>query len=494
MAMDMLAVTIGVGEPYAVLAREAAQRMRACTGLEVRILGERELAQAGVRHPDQLKFRLFDLVEAEHLLIFDADAFCLRPWQPRTFAGGPEWVAVRGFWFDPRVQQLGQMQGFEANISNGGLFICNRQHHARVLRLAEHLQPGSNTFLGVDSTDELALAMALRVLGIPIRFLDRRYNWIQFGRGGLEDSADVIVAHACRQDLRARYLAGSPAIREGTGPGDGGAIPEELAGKTFIYDRVGYDLRPLSFRADGTVGAGGEEAERYYFLARGEETRRPRGRELVIGSAWEQTCRLRRGPDGIWRGRWLAHEGMPVTLEKHRAQVLLDLLAERGDLARPLVGVEVGVWQGESSRLLLHGLSGLHLYLVDPWQAEHAGQGKPILQHTCDQAWAQAADVTAFAAARRTIVPGPQRQVASFVPDGLDLVFLDADHSPEQTREAIDTWWPKWAGGCGGLFAGHDYGNPNFLGVKQAVDDFARQHGLRVRTGPDLVWWYEVGP
>ncbi len=479
MRVDLIGVTIGVGAEHARLAAEAARRMQSLAGVPVRILSEEEFRRSGCRNPNHLKFRLFDLVDAENVLYFDADAFCIRPWSPSALAGGREWVAVRGFWFDERVRRLGEIYGFGEDTFSGGLFLCNRAHHERVLRLAESLQPVDDTFHGLCNPDEIAFATALKALRIPTRYLDRRYNWLQFGRGDLAEGAGVIVAHACDPEMRRRYLQGSDLDLAPAGPTEGGISPE-LAGRAFLYERVGHDKRPLQFREDGTIGEGGGDAERYFFSTAGGDT-------VVLGSAWDTTCRLSRDADGAWRGRWSRWERMPVTLAPHRAQVLLDWLAPQGR-ARPLVGVEVGVDRGETSALLLRGLPGLHLYLIDPWHASAIDATRT--QAACDRAMARAAAATAFAAERRTLMPCGHERAAPFVPAGLDLVFLDADRSEEGTREAIALWWPKVA--AGGLLSGHDYGHPDYPGVKAAVDAFARRRKLRVRTGPDMVWAYEA--
>lgn len=485
MRTELVGVTIGVGPEHARLATLAADRMRRFAGLPVAILNEEDFRRTGLRDPNHLKFRLFDLVEAENILYFDADAFCLQPWEPRVFLGGPEWIAVRGFWFDKQVQQLGAVYGFGADTFNGGFFLANRRQHRQVLLLAETLQRPDSTFLGLKNPDEIALSTALKLLAVPVRFLDRRFNWIQYGRGQLAHTAGVIIGHACDARLRERYLRGDcPDPMSGR---SAGKIPAELAGKIFVYDHVGHYRQPLSFRADGTLG-GGRDTERYYFLAgkAGNE-------ELVLGSVWDESCRLRRQDDGVWRGRGQDEEWQQVTLRRHRAQVLLDLLEARGRSGQLLQGAEVGVWEGESSAILLQGLPGLHLYLVDAWQVKLAAEGARIsTQEEFDRAMIRAEEATRFAAARRTLIPCPEQQAAAFLPDKLDLVFLDADHSYETTRTAIKTWWPKVA--PGGLLAGYNYGNPKLPGVKRAVEEFAGQQELEVRTAEAMVWWFEVKP
>jgi SAM-dependent methyltransferase len=493
MAHELVAVTSGIGEIHSQLAQIAARRMEQFTGLPVEILGEADLRRCGLTDPNHLKFRLFDLVDAENVLYFDADAFCLQPWDPRPFCNRPEWTAVRGFTFDPRMEQLGRIYGFGDATFNGGFFLCNRTHHVRALRLGESLQPEDGTFHGLVNPDEIAFGTALKILDIPIRFLDRRYNWIQFGRGNLSHHASSIIAHACDTVLRSAYLNGqSFAI--------GDAHPDEelfarLGGRVWRYDRIGYDDRAMELRPDGTIGAGSGTVERYYF-----GVRRTGRTELVIGSVFEETCTLTEGSDGVWRGRWSDYEQMPVTLMRHRAQVVIDLLTQRGVQEKRLAGVEVGVFRGETSALLLRGLPGLHLHLVDPWRTSvdeaafwlPGSEGDPARnQALFDDIMRRAVSATEFAADRRTIVPCASQTAARHLEETFDLIFIDAgDHAEREVARDIEAWHSRLR--PGGLLCGHDYAHPEFPGVKRAVDEFAAARHLTVQTGHDYVWYFDT--
>lgn len=486
---EMVAVTIAIGSEHESLAEIAAERMRCHTGLPVKILGADDLARTEWSHPTQLKFRLFDLVAAENILFFDADVFCQRPWNPREFADRKEWVAVRGWWFDPWVQRFGGVYGFGDDVFNVGFFICNRTHHLSVLRLAESVQRVRSNYHGLASLDELALNTARAALGIPVHFLDRRFNWIQHGRGHLSDLADVVLAHACDAQLRQRFLCSfgvAPSI------GQASCAATEFNEATYIYDRIGYDERPMTFRSDGTIGKGGGDAERFWFVRpdAGEPT-------LTIGSVYDETCALTKHSDGIWRGRWNDYERMPIRLIRHRAQVLIDLLTRLRGRTADLIGAEVGVCTGETSELLLKGLPNLHLFLVDPWRTPTPGTDywktgagdSTMTQSMFDDVLERAAIRTAFAAHRRTIVLCESAEAAAFLPAELDFVFIDGDHSYSGVMRDLETCWPRVA--KSGVLTGHDYGNPNFPDVKRAVDEFAASHGLSVRQGSDSVWFYD---
>lgn len=62
-----------------------------------------------------------------------------------------------------------------------------------------------------------------------------------------------------------------------------------------------------------------------------------------------------------------------------------------------------------------------------------------------------------------------------FSDGSVKFVFLDADHFPESVTDDIAASRPKIV--HGGVMAGHDYGDPEWPGVKQAVDRFFAWRG-----------------
>jgi hypothetical protein len=87
------------------------------------------------------------------------------------------------------------------------------------------------------------------------------------------------------------------------------ADARSVAGRRFEYNRVGYDSRTLALLIDGTVGEGAAEQEMFWDFS--EEAG---NRVLRLWGQHGITCRLQRNGDQIWRGRWLAHERMPIEL------------------------------------------------------------------------------------------------------------------------------------------------------------------------------------
>jgi predicted O-methyltransferase YrrM len=65
----------------------------------------------------------------------------------------------------------------------------------------------------------------------------------------------------------------------------------------------------------------------------------------------------------------------------------------------------------------------------------------------------------------------------------VDFVFIDSSHELEETVETFEAWRPKLT--SGGVVAFHDYGDPLYPGVEQAV----AQLGLAGRADGDVYIW-----
>lgn len=86
-------------------------------------------------------------------------------------------------------------------------------------------------------------------------------------------------------------------------------IASRLTSRLHRYHRVGYDTRLISFLPNGTIGAGAASNEAYWELVP-----MPGQPLLEIGSVHKPICTLNPDATGVWRGRWLDHERMPVEL------------------------------------------------------------------------------------------------------------------------------------------------------------------------------------
>lgn len=318
----MIAVTIGVGEPFHEMALIAGDLASRFTGLKVKVLAEEHFQQCRARYPNHLKFRLFDLAEDDDILYFGADLVFLRAWDPAQFADREEIVCVRDMWFEPHITQDAESNGIPINeYFNSGMFIINRRNHERLLRAAE----AELLVLKSRFVDQTALNVARVRLGIAPLFLDRRYNWLRFGSSRLRSMVPICAGHYTdigKEEMLALIAAAqsskvasdaTAAFLSFLGPEPDLEIDEAaceyFAGKTFNYRRIGHDERAMEFRADGTMGEGATRMELYWFVHR-----RKGIPTLAITAFDEVTCELQEDETGVWRGMWSKYDRVPVEL------------------------------------------------------------------------------------------------------------------------------------------------------------------------------------
>src|SRR3990167_266405 len=152
------------------------------------------------------------------------------------------------------------------------------------------------------------------------------------------------------------------------------------------------------------------------------------------------------------------------------AMPLAELILERGYKR----GVEVGVWVGTSSRLLLNLPCIEKLYLVDPWltypevtktQEEIDGYARYVYE------------TTAKFGDRVEIFRMWSLQGACHVPANLDFVYLDGAHDYYNVRNDIMAWRfhiRKEGILCGDDYSYEPYGNKHGFNfeVHKAVNQF----------------------
>lgn len=201
-----VAVTIGVGR-FAQLANLAAREVRELTGLETVILGDRHFHDSELEHPCFLKFRIADLVDAENVLYFDADIVCLEKWCPSEFFGGAGIVAVRDRMMPPILEEAGAWGVPPDQYFNAGMMMFSPRRHRQWLRHAEQIRFAHDTAF----QDQSPLNASRMQLEIPLRLLDRRFNFLGFGASSLSLDISTVNAHKIapdRVDLNEAYLRG----------------------------------------------------------------------------------------------------------------------------------------------------------------------------------------------------------------------------------------------------------------------------------------------
>jgi hypothetical protein len=156
----------------------------------------------------------------------------------------------------------------------------------------------------------------------------------------------------------------------------------------------------------------------------------------------------------------------------------------------PVIGVELGVWKGETFKYLLKNSNKLSiLYGVDLYQPQPTNNGpEKWLPGENGHAWDHETyyqDLVSFCSkleSPRGIILRKDTTEASieFMNESIDFVFIDADHGYEGCLRDIQNWSPKVR--KGGFIIGHDI---HFETVRSAVESYFSTYN----TGDDFLWW-----
>ena len=131
--------------------------------------------------------------------------------------------------------------------------------------------------------------------------------------------------------------------------------------------------------------------------------------------------------------------------------------------------VELGTATGWTSGALLLADPRRRLTSYDPVVREHREAYLRLLPRSARE--------------RLEIVPAPGHEARG---DGVELLFVDSSHDREATVAELRAWRPRLAPGA--LVVLHDYGNPAYPGVAEAVAELelaGREHaGLWLWEAP----------
>ena len=167
------------------------------------------------------------------------------------------------------------------------------------------------------------------------------------------------------------------------------------------------------------------------------------------------------------------------------AEVLVDLYKSLGP---NISGVEIGVCRGENIKQLLDACPNIaKLYGIDPWEAY---KDKLTISANLANSWySQATKLLHdyIVKERTSLIRGRSLdEVKKFLPETMDLVFIDGNHSFDAALADCKAWWPKVK--AGGVLSGHDYRLKDHE-VRLAVSEFAATKSLRVIDVQHLCWY-----
>lgn len=281
------------------------------------------------------------------VLYLDADSVPTR--DPSFLFDHPEYLRHGAiFWPDlppydraewtPEVvwQNVGLEKREEVDFESGQ-FMVDKGRRAKELGVTVHINDYSDWYYQFVYGDKTTFHLAWRVCGSDYAITRHSAGWTwpaiqqhdfdgeilfqhvcqgkdQLGRGALENLRDAHLAREAAERLRCSWhgkiwSAVDCTVEESD-------LMLSLAG-TYVYKRtqiVGEPTREIELKADGTIGKGGAACERDWCVRAidGVTT------IVITGSAHKHTqiamMFLTESSDGIWRGRWQAHERGPVEL------------------------------------------------------------------------------------------------------------------------------------------------------------------------------------
>jgi len=137
--------------------------------------------------------------------------------------------------------------------------------------------------------------------------------------------------------------------------------------------------------------------------------------------------------------------------------------------------VEVGVNNGNFSKVLIDRSNAQNIYLVDPWKEDSPDSIDIDKYGTKDDQDARYNMVLERFKKNLNVklVRKESSQAANEFEDGyFDFIYIDALHEYKHVKDDLNVWYPKLKNG--GLFAGHDYKRSRSKrGLCLAVDEFA---------------------
>jgi len=149
------------------------------------------------------------------------------------------------------------------------------------------------------------------------------------------------------------------------------------------------------------------------------------------------------------------------------------------------IGAEIGVDRALNAIDMLEHIPDLFLYLIDPWKGRAA-----IRAYSRSRRYVNAMKRLIPYENRFSVIRETSLKASLEIPDkSLDFVYIDGDHSYDMAMLDTIIWISKIR--AGGIISGHDY-RQGYYGVKPAVDDYTKYHGIELHTIPQRNWYWTI--
>jgi lipopolysaccharide biosynthesis glycosyltransferase len=184
--MEVIGVTIGIGERHKAYAEKSIEAFERFTGIEARMIDDEMFSRYDFTHMSEhhnertwiMKLYMFELFpDVENFIYFDCDWLATCHMDLKNYLNKKEFHCVRDRIYKDDVKQAAENIGKSGQeYFNAGFYIINRAHHKHVLEYAREIYMDSAKQWG----DQCVTNRAVNDLAIPVLYLGREYNFMDY--------------------------------------------------------------------------------------------------------------------------------------------------------------------------------------------------------------------------------------------------------------------------------------------------------------------------
>lgn len=153
----------------------------------------------------------------------------------------------------------------------------------------------------------------------------------------------------------------------------------------------------------------------------------------------------------------------------------------------PLIGAEIGTYEGDNAKSILKTLPIRKIYLIDPYE-KYRDYEEDVAYNSLNSAEQKAKKNLMRYREKIVWIKKRSTEALKDIPNNLDFVYIDGNHSYKFVKGDMNNYYKKLK--RGGILAGHDIENGVDLseGVTLAFVEFINENNLRPYIlYPD--WW-----
>jgi hypothetical protein len=151
------------------------------------------------------------------------------------------------------------------------------------------------------------------------------------------------------------------------------------------------------------------------------------------------------------------------------------------------IGVEIGVFEGEFSKLIINTVQPSKFYMVDLFSGSMVSgdkNGNNMKTISLDESYDRLSEEYKSNDKVNVYKGKSEDFFKEIADDSLDFIYIDGDHSYEGAKTDLQNAFHKVK--RGGLICGHDF-TPRFQGVVDAVNQFVSEHNFELKiTSEDV--------